>query len=46
VRAAAGDRAGALAAAGEASALFTQCGAPRMAQACHPMSLAERTVLS
>jgi len=42
VRSAAGDRDGALAAATEASALFLQCGAPRMAQACHRMSLSER----
>jgi tetratricopeptide (TPR) repeat protein len=46
VRASAGDRAGALAAADQARALFTQCGAPRMAQACHPMSLADRAMLS
>ena len=42
VRAIAGDREGARAAADEAHALFTQCGAPRMAQACHRVSLAER----
>lgn len=39
VRTLAGDREGARAAADVAHALFTQCGAPRMAQACHRVSL-------